>query len=139
MISRFRDRLSYFGLAVVTVAIGLAVHFRGDALPPAARDMIGDALWAVMMMWLAGAAAPAARLATRSALALAFCFAIEFSQLYHAPMLDGIRAGAAGHLVLGSGFDPRDLVAYALGVAAAAFLEWMARPASRAADDPFGG
>jgi hypothetical protein len=28
-----------------------------------------------------------------------------------------------GHLVLGSGFDPRDLVAYALGVAGAALLE----------------
>jgi hypothetical protein len=31
----------------------------------------------------------------------------------------------AGHLVLGSGFDARDLLAYALGVAGAALLEAM--------------
>ena len=34
------------------------------------------------------------------------------SQLYHTPTLDAIRATQAGQLVLGSGFDPRDLAAY---------------------------
>ncbi len=70
--------------------------------------------------WWAGALTPHARLATRSAAAYAICAGVELSQLYHAPALDTIRATRAGHLVLGSGFDPRDLAAYALGVLGAA-------------------
>jgi hypothetical protein len=60
---------------------------------------------------------------------LAICFAVELSQLYHAPALDALRETTAGHLVLGSGFDPRDLIAYAAGVCAAALVDrmWLAR------------
>ena len=50
----------------------------------------------------------ATRLAWRAAVALAFCFAVEFSQLVHLPALDALRRTTAGHLALGSGFDPRD-------------------------------
>jgi hypothetical protein len=38
-----------------------------------------------------------------------------------------------GHLVLGSGFDARDLLAYALGVAAAALLEHFILPGTAGA------
>lgn len=48
---------------------------------------------------------------------------METRQLYHAPALDALRRTTAGHLVLGSGFDPRDLLAYTLGVVAAVLLE----------------
>jgi hypothetical protein len=48
---------------------------------------------------------------------------VEVSQLWHAPALDAIRATDIGHLVLGSGFDLRDLLAYLLGVAAPTALE----------------
>ena len=41
-------------------------------------------------------------------MALAFCFAIELSQLLHVRALDTLRRTTAGHLALGSGFDPRD-------------------------------
>lgn len=92
-------------------------------LGAAARDVAGDALWAAMIMWLAGAVAPHSRLAVRSAAAFAVCAAVEVSQLYHAPWLDAIRETEPGRLVLGSGFDPRDLGAYALGVAVAALLD----------------
>jgi hypothetical protein len=50
------------------------------------------------------------------------CFAVETSQLYHGPVIDSIRATLPGHLVLGSNFDPRDLVAYVFGVLGAAWL-----------------
>lgn len=116
-------RLRYFALAVGTMALGLAVHRGGGALSPAVRDVLGDALWAAMLSWWIAAVAPALRLSRRSAAAIAFCFAVEFSQLYHVPALDAIRRTRAGHLVLGSGFDPRDFAAYAAGLLAAALLE----------------
>jgi len=118
-----RRRLAFLAAAVATIGVGLLVHWGGGALDRALRDVLGDALWAAMMAWWIGAAAPRARLTIRSAAAYAVCVAVETSQLYHAPWLDALRATRAGHLVLGSGFDPRDLLAYALGVVAAALLE----------------
>jgi len=58
-------------------------------------------------------------LRTRALAALAVCFDVESSQQFHTPMLDAIRRTVPGHLVLGSGYDPRDFVAYAAGVFAA--------------------
>jgi len=118
-----RRRAGFLASACATIAAGLAVHLRGAALGPVARDVLGDALWAMMIAWWAGALAPGARLAARSAVAYAVCACVEVSQLYHAPALDAVRATTLGHLVLGSGFDPRDLVAYGAGVALAAALE----------------
>jgi Protein of unknown function (DUF2809) len=118
-----RRRLAFVALAVATIALGLLVHLRGAALGPVARDVLGDALWAAMIAWWAGALAPNARLATRTVAAYAVCAAVETSQRYHAPALDAVRATLVGHLILGSGFDARDLAAYALGVAGAALIE----------------
>ena len=116
-------RANYIAAVLATIAVGLLVHLRGSALGPAARDVLGDALWAAMIAWWLGALAPGSRLARRSWAAYAVCVAVEVSQLYHTPQLDALRAMGVGHLVLGSGFDPRDLAAYALGVAGAALLE----------------
>jgi hypothetical protein len=119
-----RSRGRYAVLAGVTIAAGLAVHFAGGRPPTSAwRDILGDALWAAMMLWWIGVAMPRAHPAARAAAALAICFAVEFSQLLHAPWLDALRGSAVGHLVFGSGFDPRDLAAYAAGVLIAAFLD----------------
>jgi Protein of unknown function (DUF2809) len=118
-----RARMRYFALAVGTMALGLAVHRRGSLLSPTVRDVLGDALWAAMVAWWIAAAAPALRLPWRATIAVAFCFAVEFSQLYHTQALDAIRRTTAGHLVLGSGFDSRDFAAYAVGVLAAVLLE----------------
>ena len=123
MTERLRATMAYVALAAGTIALGLWVHRGGAAMGPASRDVIGDALWAAMMAWWVGAMAPRARLVARSAAALGICVAVELSQLIHAPALDALRRTTLGHLVLGSGFDPRDLVAYALGVSAALLLE----------------
>jgi hypothetical protein len=125
-VSIIRRRAAFVALACATIAVGLIVHFHGGALGPVARDVLGDALWAMMIAWWAGALAPRARLAVRSMGAYAVCAGVEVSQLYHAPALDAARATTMGHLVLGSGFDPRDLAAYGAGVALAALLESMA-------------
>jgi len=116
-------RLWYVALALGTIALGLVVHWRGNALGAVARDVLGDALWAGMIVWWVSALAPRTRLLVRGCIALGICFAVEASQRYHTPALDALRETTAGHLVLGSGFDPRDLGAYALGVLAAVALE----------------
>ena len=110
-----RARTRYVALALCTIVVGLTVHGRGGGLPPVVRDLLGDALWAAMMAWLVSAVAPALRLRWRAAAAFAICVVVEFSQMVHLPALDAIRRTTAGHLVLGSGFDPRDLGAYAAG------------------------
>ena len=119
-----RARLTYIALALVTIALGLWVH-RGAALGAVARDLLGDALWATMIAWWIGAVAPRMQLTARSAVAFGICVAVEVSQLIHTPALDSLRSTPMGHLVLGSGFDPRDIVAYAAGVAIAAGAEWL--------------
>lgn len=118
-----RLRAIYVVLAFVTIAVGLIVHLRGTGLAPGVRDATGDALWAAMVTWWAGALAPAARPTVRGAAAYAVCLVIEVSQLYHAPAIDAVRATLVGSLVFGSGFDPRDLAAYAVGVASAVLLD----------------
>ena len=119
-----RRRVSFVALALLTITLGLTVHRSGDALGPVARDMLGDALWAIMMCCWIGALLPARRVVQRSLAALMVCIGVELSQLVHWPALDAVRRTTLGHLVLGSGFDPRDLVSYALGVSVAVILEW---------------
>ncbi len=109
-------------LALGTIAVGLLVHFGGGVLAPWFRDVLGDALWAMMIVWWAGVAVPQLPLRTRAAAALAVCVAVETSQLYHAPWLGAVRGTVPGHLVLGSDFDPRDFVAYTAGILIAALV-----------------
>lgn len=58
------------------------------------------------------------------ALALAFSFCIEISQLYQAHWINAIRQTRLGGLVLGHGFLWGDLVSYTLGVAGGMVAEW---------------
>jgi hypothetical protein len=113
----------YAALAAGTIVVGLAVHFHVGFLRDAVRDFTGDALWAAMIVWLVSALAPTATILSRSLVALVICCAVEVSQLVHFPALDAFRQTTIGHLVLGSGFDPRDFAAYALGVSVAALLD----------------
>jgi hypothetical protein len=84
-----------------------------------------------MLAWWIGALVPRWSLGVRAALALAGSWLVEASQLLPTPGLDAVRGTMLGHLVLGSGFDPRDLLAYAAGVAAAVLVErgWRQRTA----------
>lgn len=121
-------RLPYLALALVTIVVGLGVH-GARTLDPSVRDVLGDLLWATMMMWWLGVVAPRSPLRLRAPAALAVCFIVEASQRYHPAALDALRRTTPGRLVLGSGFDPRDLVAYTAGVLLAAAVEraWLRR------------
>jgi hypothetical protein len=81
----------------------------------------------MMIAWAIAAVFPHVSQWTRGLAALALCWAVEASQLYHSPAVDAVRRTTLGHLVLGSDFDARDLAAYALGILAAVLLERAAR------------
>jgi hypothetical protein len=110
-------------LALLTIVVGLAVHFGGARMPSELRDITGDALWAMMMVWWVSVVAPTATMPIRATVAYGICVAVETSQLLHTPWLDAVRDTTLGHLVLGSGFDSRDLVAYLAGVVLATLIE----------------
>ena len=122
MTANTRARLTFVALALGTIALGLWVHGSG-ALGAVARDVLGDALWATMIAWWIGALTPRTGLAARGGAAFGICVLVELSQRIHTPWLDAVRETTMGRLVLGSGFDPRDIAAYALGVAVAAGSE----------------
>jgi hypothetical protein len=122
-----RLRGIYVAAALVTIGVGFAVHRGGSFLPSAARDVIGDALWAMMITWWVSALGPQLARVTRAVAAVAICYAVELSQLVHTSGLDAVRRTTLGHLVLGSDFDARDLAAYALGVAVAVAIDRAAR------------
>jgi hypothetical protein len=76
-----------------------------------------------MVFWGFGLLAPRARTSRVALAAVAFCFAIEFTQLYQAPWIDAVRATTPGRLVLGQGFHAFDLVCYVAGVGLGMALE----------------
>ena len=117
-----QTRPAYAAASVITVALGLASR-RFAALPDFVRLYAGDALWAATVYFLAATLWPRARIAWLAGGALTFAFAVEASQLYHAPWIDGVRSTRPGALVLGQGFLWSDLVCYTLGVIAAALVD----------------
>jgi hypothetical protein len=104
----------YAALLAATVALGLASR-RIPGLPPWLAKEPGDVLYATMVYWLARLIAPAWTARRAAVTAILFCFAIEASQLYHAPWLERIRGSVLGGLVLGHAFHATDLLCYVLG------------------------
>lgn len=75
---------------------------------------------------------PAIGIRQAAAGALAISFGVELSQLYHDTRIDGIRQTLFGRLILGSGFDWLDLVAYGVGVGVVSMLDtWVLIPLSK--------
>ena len=118
-----RARPVYATACVFSIALGLASRRFATSLPDFVRLYAGDALWAATVYFLAATLWPRARISLLAVGALAFAFAIEASQLYHAPWIDGVRSTRLGALVLGQGFLWSDLVCYTAGVMAAALVD----------------
>jgi glycopeptide antibiotics resistance protein len=111
-----RSRVLYATLTIVTLLLGLASRqFFGHL--PFMRAYVGDALWAMMVFFGLAFVFPRWSARRLAVAALIFSFAIEFSQLYHAPWLDALRQTRLGGLVLGFGFLWTDLLCYSAGIA----------------------
>ncbi|MEI6175959.1 MAG: DUF2809 domain-containing protein [Verrucomicrobiota bacterium] len=120
-----RSRGVYLVLAIVVVAAGLLWRSPLVSMPEWLSKYGGDALWALMVFVGFGFLIPRASTLTLALLALIFAWAIEFSQLYHAPWIDAVRATLPGRLVLGSTFNWPDLPVYALGIGLGAWSEML--------------
>jgi hypothetical protein len=122
-----RSRIVYALLAIAVVAAGLLWRSGLIPLPQWLSNNGGDALWALMVFVGLGFLLPRASTLAVAMLALGVAWSVEFSQLYHAPWIDAIRATTPGKLVLGNTFNWPDLIAYAVGVALGALAEWRSR------------
>jgi hypothetical protein len=112
-------------LLIIPFVMGLGILSRkfSYSLPNLVNSYLGDAIWAAMI-YVMMAFVFANKLPKQVAVfSLLFCFAIELSQLYQEPWINAIRNTTFGALVLGSGFLWSDLLAYALGVGMAFFIE----------------
>ena len=109
-------------LVPVVIAIGLATR-RAPVLAEGVGAHVGDALWAVMAYVAWTTLLPGRRPVAIAALALATAWAVETSQLLSISWLDDLRATRLGALALGRGFDPVDLLAYAVGVGTACAID----------------
>jgi hypothetical protein len=94
----------YAALALAVVACGLLWRSGMIPLPQWLSNNGGDALWALMVFLGFGFLMPRKTTGMIALLALAFSWSVEFSQLYHAPWIDSIRATIPGRLVLGNTF-----------------------------------
>ncbi len=72
------------------------------------------------VFWVLGFLSPRSPTWKLATIALLIAFAIEASQLYHAPWIDDLRSIRLVALVLGSGFLYSDLLCYTTGVVIAA-------------------
>ena len=109
--SRTRTRrVVGFAVLLMVIAAGLCVHlFLPDT---AATDIAGDALYAVAVYAFLIAIMPGRHPLLVGAVTLAWCVGIELFQLTGVPLAAG-NAFPPAMLVLGTVFDPRDLVVYA--------------------------
>lgn len=111
-----RNRKVYLLLIPFVMFLGILSRKFSYLLPEIINTYLGDAIWAAMI-YVMMAFVFANKLPKQIAIfSLSFCYAIELSQLYHAPWINAIRNTTFGALVLGSGFLWSDLLAYALGV-----------------------
>ena len=106
-----KTRTTYFALIIATIITGLlSRHVNGVPL------FIGDILWALMVYFIARFIFINQTTKMAVIASLAFSYGIEFSQLYQAPWINGIRHTVIGGLVLGQTFLWSDLLCYTVGI-----------------------
>ncbi|MDT0166456.1 DUF2809 domain-containing protein [Actinotalea sp. AC32] len=112
-----RSRVRLAVTAVVVVALGLATTALGGVV----GDLVGGALYAVLVTVLLAIALPRLRALVLGGVALAVCVVVELLQLagVAVALADAVPTlGSVVRLVLGSTFWAPDLAAYAVGAAA---------------------
>ena len=100
------------------IAAGVASRTVATGIPLVGKEL-GGVLWAAMFYLMAVLVAPRLSPAAVGAVAFAVAAGTEFSQLYKAPWIDGLRSTRAGGLLLGHAFAWKDIACYAVGSVAA--------------------
>ncbi len=119
-----KRRIVYLLFAIVTMLVGLASRRYRQHLPSFIGEYSGDVLWALMLFLVVSFIFAGRLILQRSGISLALAFAVEVSQLYHAPWIDSVRSTTLGRLVLGFGFLWTDLVCYLVGITVGALTEY---------------
>ncbi|MDB5710901.1 MAG: hypothetical protein JWL96_2971 [Sphingomonas bacterium] len=107
---------------VFLIEVGIAA-FVHDAL---VRPYLSDSV-AVVLVYLAVRATTPLDIRWSAATAFGVACAIEFGQLFHAADMLGLGQYRVARVVLGTGFDPADFLAYAGGGAAVLAAETVGR------------
>lgn len=113
-----KTRFTYLIIIVSVIILGI-VSRKMDGVPL----FFGDTLYAVMVYFGMRLLFIKESLKKALALALIFCFCIEFLQLYGAEWMLAIRRTTLGHYALGQGFLWSDLFFYTLGVTIAFLMD----------------
>ena len=79
-----KHRLLFIALTVITISCGLLSRSERVPLPGFVSTYGGDTLWALMVFWCFCIVAPGSKTWKIALAAIAFSYAIEFSQFYHA-------------------------------------------------------
>jgi len=111
-----RNRAIYIILTVTVILSGLALRKYQEFLPSFLAEYSEDTLWALMIFLISGFFFSYNSTLLNAAVALLFCFAVEFSQLYQAEWINSIRHTKIGGLVLGYGFLWSDIICYISGI-----------------------
>lgn len=113
-----QTRLFAAASIAIVVPAGLAVRFAGGTGSAWLDNFAGEVLYEMFWMMLALIAFPRRSAVLKIGLAvLAATCGLELLQLWHTPVLDGIRSTAVGRLLIGHQFDPMDFVGYFIGCA----------------------
>src|SRR5688572_20034233 len=99
-----RNRIRQLILMALTLVIGISSRKFGNEIPNALSAYAPDAIWALMVFWTAGFLFTTKPTWWIALFALLFSYTIELTQLYHAPLIDSIRANPVGGLMLGYNF-----------------------------------
>ena len=120
---RWRVRVAYIIAFFAVMALGLGSRVFADMLPIFVAEHFGDALWACMIYFGFRTCFAHKKISFALWCSLAFCFAIEASQLYQAGWISFLRETTLGALVLGKGFLVADLMRYTAGIAISSLID----------------
>src|SRR5690349_16221273 len=110
-------------LAAAFLAVALAIRATATGV---LQNASGTALYASMVYVAIVFLAPRIRPVPAGVIAVAFCWAVEVSQLSGVPAYLSARSIVA-RLVLGVAFDPADLAWYPVGVVPLVIVHWLVR------------
>ncbi|GAB1448511.1 MAG: DUF2809 domain-containing protein [Bacteroidia bacterium] len=110
-------------LFISSTCLGLLLRKSGWFPIDFIHPSFGDILWGVMTTALARLLLQKSTLTMAVITSIAFNVAIECSQLFHNPFMDGLRSIPGLGFVLGSSFLWSDIAAYLIGVVPQVLIE----------------